>query len=126
MHTTCMAHDHSSVDKWEAQLRKGGLELAILAALWHEACYGLELLRILAVRDLQVSEGTVYPLLSRLRRETLVSTEWVESRDGPPRKYYSLTPAGRERIRSMAIRWQAFNHSLSSLLAEVTKEPTND
>lgn len=121
-----MTHHDSSVDKWEAQLRKGGLELAILAALWHEARYGLEVLRTLAAQDLQVTEGTVYPLLNRLRREELVSTEWVESSDGPPRKYYSLTPAGRERIRSMATRWQAFNRSLSSLLEAITKENPHD
>lgn len=126
MHITGMTPDQTSVDKWEAQLRKGGLELAILAALWHESRYGLEVLRVLADNDLHVSEGTVYPLLNRLRREDLVSTEWVESRDGPPRKYYLLTPAGRERIKSMAIRWQSFNQSLSSLLGAVIKESDHD
>ena len=126
MHITGMTPDQTSVDKWEAQLRKGGLELAILAALWHESRYGLEVLRVLADNGLQVSEGTVYPLLNRLRREDLVSTEWVESRDGPPRKYYLLTPAGRERLGGMAIRWQSFNQSLTSLLEAVIKESGND
>lgn len=121
-----MTQDYASVDKWEAQLRKGGLELAILAALWREERYGLEVLRVLADNGLQVSEGTVYPLLSRLRREALVSTEWVESRDGPPRKYYGLTPVGRERIRAMAIRWRNFNQSLSTLLDAAIKESDHD
>jgi len=110
------------VDKWEAQLRKGGLELAVLAALWREPCYGLEILRVLGEQDLQVTEGTVYPLLNRLKRDEVVSTEWVESRDGPPRKYYSLTAEGRRRLCRMATRWLEFNTSLSAILEPVIKE----
>ncbi len=115
-----------AVDKWEAQMRKGGLELAILAALWKDRLYGLEVLRVLADHDLQVSEGTVYPLMNRLRRDAVVATEWVESNDGPPRKYYSLTNTGRERIRSMNSRWLAFNKSLQNLLEPIPKESRDE
>ena len=90
-------------DKWEVQLRKGCLELAILAALWDGKLYGLEILRRLEIdSDLIVSEGTVYPLLSRLKALGLVRSEWVESIGGHPRKYYALAPMGKNRARRRA------------------------
>ena len=77
-----------SAEKWEVQLRKGSLELAILAALWEGRLYGLEILRHLEdSSDLIVVEGTVYPLLNRLRTLGLVESEWVVSDSGHPRKY---------------------------------------
>src|SRR6202142_979492 len=109
-------------DKWEIQLRKGCLELAILAALWEEKLYGLEILRRLeSDSDLIVSEGTVYPLLSRLKALGLVKSEWVESEAGHPRKYYALTAAGKERAREMAGMWARFSSSMSKLLAPLAK-----
>jgi PadR family transcriptional regulator PadR len=92
-----------SAEKWEIQLRKGSLELAILAALWEGRLYGLEILRHLETNsDMIVVEGTVYPLLTRLRGLGLVESEWVESEFGHPRKYYRLTAAGRQRAVEMA------------------------
>ena len=106
-----------SADKWEVQLRKGSLELAILAALWGGRLYGLEILRHLENgSDLVVAEGTVYPLLTRLRTLGLVESEWVESDSGHPRKYYSLTAAGRERALEMGRTWARFAASLNNLL----------
>ncbi len=110
-------------DKWEVQLRKGGLELAILASLWSGRLYGLEILRRLeSDSDLIVSEGTVYPLLNRLKAMGLVTSEWVESDAGHPRKYYSLTSAGRERAREMFRVWTRFSTSIGKLLAALEKE----
>ena len=110
-------------DKWEVQLRKGCLELAILASLWSERLYGLELMRRLAEGSgLIVQEGTVYPLLSRLKAEGLLSSEWVEADAGHPRKYYRLTAGGRRRVIEMAGFWQAFSASLDDLLTPVRKE----
>ena len=115
--------DQENVDKWEVQLRKGCLELAILAALWDGKLYGLEILRRLeSDSDLIVSEGTVYPLLSRLKVLGLVRSEWVESDAGHPRKYYTLTAAGRQRGREMAGMWSRFSSSLTRLLAPLGKE----
>jgi PadR family transcriptional regulator PadR len=114
--------DPESVDKWEVQLRKGCLELAILAALWDGKLYGLEILRRLeSDSDLVISEGTVYPLLSRLKALGLVQSEWVESDAGHPRKYYALTPAGKQRAREMAAMWTRFSASMSRLLAPLGK-----
>lgn len=109
-------------DKWEVQLRKGCLELAILAALWDGKLYGLEILqRLESDSDLVISEGTVYPLLSRLKALELVRSEWVESDAGHPRKYYALTPAGRQRGREMAAMWTRFSSSMDRLLAPLAK-----
>lgn len=109
-------------DKWEVQLRKGCLELAILAALWDGKLYGLEILqRLESDSDLIISEGTVYPLLSRLKLMGLVRSEWVESAAGHPRKYYALTQAGRHRGREMAAMWTRFSSSMDRLLAPLAK-----
>jgi PadR family transcriptional regulator PadR len=116
------ARDQGLADKWEKQLRKGCLELAILAALWEGKRYGLEILRWLeSDSDLIVSEGTVYPLLSRLKALGLVRSEWVESDAGHPRKYYALTPAGKQRAREMAGMWERFRTSMSRLLAPLAR-----
>jgi len=110
-------------DKWEVQLRKGCLELAILAVLWSERLYGLQIMRQLAEGSgLVVPEGTVYPLLSRLKGEGLLSSEWVEADAGHPRKYYRLTAAGRRRVVEMARFWENFSASLDDLLIPVRKE----
>ena len=116
------AGDREAADKWEVQLRKGCLELAILAALWDGKLYGLEILRRLeSDSDLVVSEGTVYPLLSRLKALGLVRSEWVESDAGHPRKYYALTAAGKDRTREMARMWARFSSSMSKLLGPLTR-----
>ena len=105
-------------DKWEVQLRKGCLELAILAALWDGRRYGLEILRMVeSDSKLIISEGTIYPLLTRLKALGLVDSEWVESESGHPRKYYALTAAGRLRAREMAEIWERFSSSMGRLLA---------
>src|SRR5271166_397038 len=112
----------AGVDKWEVQLRKGCLELAILAALWNGKLYGLEILRRLeSDSDLIVTEGTVYPLLSRLKAVRLVQSEWVESDSGHPRKYYALTPIGKKRALDMAEIWAHFSTSMSKLLTPLGK-----
>lgn len=114
------ARELETPEKWETQLRKGCLELAILAALWEGKLYGLEILRRLEeLSDLIVSEGTVYPLLSRLKVLGLLRSEWVESEAGHPRKYYALTAAGKRRLEKMVETWQRFSASLDKLLQPV-------
>lgn len=112
-----------TADKWEVQLRKGCLELAILASLWGGKLYGLELLRVLENEsDLVITEGTVYPLLSRLRAEGLLDAEWVEAELGHPRKYYRLTASGRRRAMAMAQIWKRFSRKLNGLLDPLCSE----
>jgi PadR family transcriptional regulator PadR len=112
-----------TADKWEVQLRKGCLELAILAALWSGQLYGLEIMRLLADESgLIVPEGTVYPLLNRLKSEGLLSSEWVEADAGHPRKYYTLTAEGRRRAVRMARFWTSFAARIGALLLPLQKE----
>jgi PadR family transcriptional regulator PadR len=115
-------------DRWEAQIRKGCLELAILASLWKSRLYGLEILRKLeGDSSLGLAEGTLYLILSRLKEERLVDSEWVDAGSGHPRKYYVLTEAGEERLRNMAQFWGRFSANLNLLLEPVLgqKELTN-
>jgi len=109
--------DHE--DRWEAQLRKGSLDLAILGVLWNERLYGLDILRRLQSASLEVAEGTLYPILMRLKQDGLLESAWVEAGAGHPRKYYWLTPAGRQRTLSMSESWDAFSLSISDLLRKV-------
>ena len=117
------AEASEKVERWETQLRKGCLELAVLASLWRGRLYGLEILRRLERESrLVVAEGTVYPLLSRLKAERLLDSEWVESNGGHPRKYYRLTAAGRRRAAEMARAWAQFAGTLGALLAPMLEE----
>lgn len=111
------------MDKWEVQLRKGCMELAVLASLWQGKLYGLEILRRLEQGSaLAMAEGTIYPLLSRLKQEGLLDSEWVEADAGHPRKYYRLTAAGRRRAQAMARSWAKFSAGMDELLSPLTKE----
>ncbi len=110
--------------KWETEVRKGGLGLAVLAILWPERLYGLEILRRLdSDAGMSIPEGTIYPLLSRMKAEGLVDSEWVEADAGHPRKYYRLTDPGRRRVREMAQSWRAFAQGLERLLAPMDGDP---
>lgn len=103
------------------QLRKGVLELAILALLRDEARYGGEIVADLASRrGLDASPGTVYPLLTRLRSADLLSATWQESPVGPPRKYYSLTSAGHKALSAMAGSWRELSGAVDELLETIS------
>jgi PadR family transcriptional regulator len=94
--------------------------MAALASLWRGRLYGLEIIRFLESQSqLVLAEGTIYPILNRLRAEGLLTSEWVEAEAGHPRKYYSLTPAGKERLRQMAQAWTSFAGGLTRLLEPV-------
>lgn len=110
-------------ENWEAQIRKGWLDVAILASLWAGRLYGLEIIRSLEARsDLVVVEGTVYPVLARLRKEGLVEGKWEESESGHPRRYYKLTAAGRARALQLAKRSHEFLSKIAALIDPLLKE----
>lgn len=107
-------------ERWEAQIRKGCLELAILAGLWENRLYGLEILRVLeGDSSLGLAEGTLYLILNRLKAEGLVESEWVDAGFGHPRKYYVLTEAGKERLLEMTEFWNRFSANLNILTGRV-------
>jgi PadR family transcriptional regulator PadR len=94
--------------------------MAALAALWNGRLYGLEIIRFLEQHSqLVLAEGTIYPILNRLKLESMLTSEWVEADAGHPRKYYSLTPAGRQRLRLMAAAWTDFARGVDNLLQPV-------
>lgn len=100
-----------------AQLRRGVIEYCVLAMLRDTERYCVELVRALGATDgLVTSEGTLYPLLSRLRREGLLDTTWRESAAGPPRRYYRLTAAGRDALERFTTEWSTFRSAVDHLL----------
>lgn len=111
-----MASDN---DSRVSQFRKGALELGILALLHRSELYGVEIVDLLAEHSgLEASAGTVYPLLSRLKKAGVVDTSWRESPVGPPRKYYRLSESGRRELAEMTRSWRDLSATLASLLPE--------
>ena len=99
-----------------AQLRRGVLEHCVLALLEGEERYGYDLATELSEAGLLASEGTMYPLLSRLRKVELVETSWRESTSGPPRRYYSLTRRGRDAVVAFRVAWGDFKTSVDTIM----------
>jgi PadR family transcriptional regulator len=102
-----------------SQLRRGVLEYCVLAALRDGEHYGFELVKTLGDADgLLTSEGTIYPLLARLRRDGAVETSWRESPAGPPRRYYRLTNNGHDALARFVRDWERFRNAVDSLLTK--------
>ncbi len=96
-------------------IRKGLLEFLVLQIISAEKVYVADILKQLSVTEFATQEGTLYPLLSRLRREGLLDYEWKESEAGPPRKYYELTAKGREQLRETLEYWGQINGTVKKL-----------
>jgi PadR family transcriptional regulator, regulatory protein PadR len=98
-------------------LRRGTLEFCVLALLEDEQLYGVELVgRLAAVSALTTTEGTLYPLLSRMRRSGWVTTTWQESPTGPPRRYYGLTAEGKAALATFRTEWAAFRDAVDHIV----------
>lgn len=111
-------------DRALAQLRRGVLPHCVLAVLAAEQRYGFELVGILTeTYGLATSEGTIYPLLSRLRRDGLVETTWQESESGPPRRYYRLTELGERRLVGFQTDWKRFRDAVDELVLQGDTTP---
>ena len=103
-------------DNWTSQLRKGVLELCILNDIRNRKMYGYEIVkRLRRIEGLIISEGAIYPILSRLKRQDLVKTSIQESSSGPPRKYYKLTKEGEDMVSQMNAYWQAISGATDSI-----------
>ena len=98
-----------------APIRKGLLELVILKIIAADKVYAADMLKRLSDTEFATQEGTLYPLLSKLRREELVDYEWKESDAGPPRKYYKLTSQGRAQLAALNDYWKELNRTLAQL-----------
>ena len=104
-----------NVDNVKSQMRKGMLEYCIMLLLHKEPAYASDIIQKLKEARLIVVEGTLYPLLTRLKNDDLLSYEWVESTQGPPRKYYSLTPEGRNFLCELDNAWNELARTVSLL-----------
>ena len=104
----------SVTEKFSA-IRKGLLEFLILRIVSSDKVYVADMLKRLGTTEFATQEGTLYPLLSRLRREGLVDYEWQESEAGPPRKYYRLTDAGRAQLAELDQYWTQINKTISDM-----------
>jgi PadR family transcriptional regulator PadR len=104
-----------NIDNAKSQMRKGMLEYCVLLLLRRRASYASDIILQLKEADLLVVEGTLYPLLSRLKKDGLLSYEWQESTQGPPRKYYALTPDGEAFLAGLDAAWGEIENTVSVL-----------
>ena len=102
-------------DNWTTQLRKGLLEMCILSVIRSERLYGYDIVkRLRQIEGLVISEGTIYPILSRLKKEGLMDTYLEESPEGPARKYYRLTARGKAMLGKMKTVWSNITAGVQS------------
>lgn len=106
----------TTLDNIRSQMRKGMLEFCVLLLLRQRDAYASEMIERLKAARMIVVEGTLYPLLTRLKKDGLLSYRWEESTKGPPRKYYKLTPLGEEFLDGLSLAWQEMATSVSILL----------
>ncbi|MBS3992749.1 MAG: PadR family transcriptional regulator [Bacteroidetes bacterium] len=102
-----------NIENTKAQMRKGVLEYCILSVLQHEDAYTTEILSGLKDAKMLVVEGTVYPLLTRLKNAGLLNYRWEESTSGPPRKYYGLTESGKIFLKELDATWAELNEAVT-------------
>jgi len=104
-------------ESWVSQIRKGVVEVAVLGLLAREQMYGSQLVEELSSHpELAISAGTVYPLLSRLKKAGVIDSTWQESPVGPPRKYYRLTDTGATALSEMTAAWKSVSHAVDAIL----------
>jgi PadR family transcriptional regulator PadR len=105
----------------QVQMRKGLLEYCILSIISREEVYASDILDILKQANLLVVEGTLYPLLTRMKNEGYLTYRWQESTGGPPRKYYALTPEGQTLLGQLDTEWVAIQHSIQQVTNQSTQ-----
>lgn len=108
-----------NIENTKAQMKKGVLEYCILSILGSREAYPSDILKELKSSKLLIVEGTLYPLLTRLKNAGLLSYRWEESTSGPPRKYYKLTEVGNDFLKELAKSWQELNKAVNN----ITKKP---
>lgn len=105
------------INKWKSQVKKGVLSFVVLSILNKGDYYGYELIEeIRKCTTIDIAEGTLYPLLIRLKEENLVTSKWVEQDSGIPRKYYSISSEGEEILNEMKTYWDTLYHSIKNTI----------
>jgi PadR family transcriptional regulator PadR len=104
------------INKWESQVKKGMLEFIILIFLSKREFYGYELIKTIKdIAEINVTEGTIYPLLNRLKKDKLITSRWMEMETSIPRKYYQITDTGETILSGMKAAWEKFSRSIDQL-----------
>lgn len=114
-----------NVENAKSQMRKGMLEYCVLLLLRGEPSYANDIIRRLKDANLLVVEGTLYPLLTRLKKDSLLSYEWKESQQGPPRKYYALTDEGINWLTGLDTAWRELSKTVECLKNIHSQNTTN-
>lgn len=105
------------IEKWQSQLKKGTLSFIVLLVIDEGELYGYELIeKIKAQTKIEIAEGTLYPLMNRLKADLLLDSKWVEQETGIPRKYYILTDSGKRTLEEMKMQWININNVIKNLL----------
>ena len=108
--------ENEFIDKWKSQVKKGTLSFIVLNTIWGKELYGYELITIIKeTTKIEIAEGTLYPLLNRLKKEELVSSKWVNQESGIPRKYYLLTKEGVTTLEEMTDYWKDLELSIKKI-----------
>ncbi len=105
------------IQKWKSQVKKGTLAFIVLNVLKNNEFYGYELIEeIRKHTEIEIAEGTLYPLMNRLKKEKLVSSKWVEQSSGIPRKYYLLTDIGNNTLNEMRKYWENLENVIKNII----------
>ena len=113
------------VENTQTQMRKGILEYCILSIISRGEIYASDIISELKSANLLVVEGTLYPLLTRLKNNGLLTYNWQESTSGPPRKYYTLSPAGAEVLKRLDTTWEELSYSVNTSLKDRNNKSSN-
>ena len=104
-----------NIEKTKAQMRKGVLELCILSIIAQKESYASDIIQQMKEAELIVVEGTLYPLLTRLKNEGMLEYRWEESKSGPPRKYYQMTPLGETVLKELRASWYSLQEAINRI-----------
>ena len=107
-----------NIENTQSQMRKGILEFCILSIIRRGEAYPSNIVEEMKAANLQIFEGTLYPLLTRLKNAEMLSYRWVESNSGPPRKYFSLTPTGETFYKELEATWLELVNAVNALTAK--------
>jgi len=124
MHSTKEKNSSMNLENTQVQMRKGILEYCVLHIISRGEVYASDMLDELTSAKMIVVEGTLYPLLTRLKNSGLLDYKWVESKSGPPRKYYKLTDEGIEFLEKLTETWDELIHS-TEMITSKSKSTTN-
>lgn len=108
-----LTNKYMKLENTKAQMRKGLLELCVLSKISEQEIYPSDLIKELKETKMIVVEGTLYPLLNRLKNDDLLSYSWKESKSGPPRKYYKITSKGKSILKELIATWNDLNHAVN-------------